>query len=307
MKANGDIPIYKLGDFRHVHRLQSDSVFGYDNLDPAYRITGFELYSSKGLVGSVGPLRSDFYRMSITCEGSLDMQIGLEHYRHQERTVSFTYPGQLFAKTNISPDTSGYYMLFSRDFLQDLVPETRFADEFPFYSITGVPVFQLSTEELNFILEQVGYIDREVRGRQHGKLKAIQMFLYLILLQAKRSYERQGLQSERSVDERSRIASRFLRLVSIHYLERRHVGDYAGLLSVTPNYLNKAVRSATGKTASETIREMLLLEARSQLQYTDKSVAEIGYHIGFSDPAAFNRFFRELTGETPLSYRRRHD
>lgn len=58
----------------------------YD-LDRSRFIPGFELYSSRGLVGSVGPLRSEFYRISLTVSGSLDMQIALEHYRHQPRTI----------------------------------------------------------------------------------------------------------------------------------------------------------------------------------------------------------------------------
>lgn len=303
MKASAGIPVYDLIRFRHVHREQTDSTFGYDNLDPAYRIAGFELYSSQGLVGSVGPLKSDFYRMSITCQGTLDMQIGLEHYRHQPGTVSFTHPQQLFAKNNISQDAFGYYMLFSRDFLNELAPPVKFAEEFPFYAISGLPVFVLNHNELDKVVGLIQQINQELRQTQVDKIKAVQMYLYLILLEAKRSYQRQQLQSAVFESENNRLVSDFIRLVGHHYLSLRQVADYADLLSVTPNYLNRVVKTITGKTASDTIKDMLLLEAKSQLRYTQQTVSEIAYGLNFSDPAVFNRFFKAGSGETPLNYR----
>ncbi|MGY3211825.1 helix-turn-helix domain-containing protein [Mucilaginibacter sp. HD30] len=303
MKNNKDIPLYDLTKFRHVHREQTDSRFGYDNLDAAYHVPGFELYSSKGLVGSVGPLKSDFYRMSITCRGTLDMQIGLEHYQHQPGTVSFTHPQQLFAKNNISKDAFGYYMLFSRDFLNDLVPPVKFGEEFPFYSLSGLPVFVLAQEELTKVIELVKQIDQELRRTQIEKIKAVQMYLYLILLEAKRSYQWQQLHLTIAENDSNRLVAGFTRLVGHHYLSLRQVADYADLLSVTPNYLNRVVKTITGKTASDTIKDMLLLEAKSQLRYTEQTVAEIAYGLSFSDPASFNRFFKASSGETPVNYR----
>jgi AraC family transcriptional regulator, transcriptional activator of pobA len=77
------IPTYTLDNFRSVHRLENDSSsFGYNAIDKSRIINGFELYSSEGLVCSVGPLKSEFYRISIMVSGTLDMRIGLEYYLH---------------------------------------------------------------------------------------------------------------------------------------------------------------------------------------------------------------------------------
>jgi NAD(P)-dependent dehydrogenase (short-subunit alcohol dehydrogenase family) len=106
-----DIPRYELGDFRHVHRAPGRSTdFGCNQLERSKFIDGFELYSSHGLVGSVGPLRSAFYRVSITVTGELDMQIGLEHYRHQPRTLSFTFGKGMgeFAKLSLGELREGF-------------------------------------------------------------------------------------------------------------------------------------------------------------------------------------------------------
>jgi AraC-like DNA-binding protein len=49
---------------------------------------------------------------------------------------------------------------------------------------------------------------------------------------------------------------------------------------------------------------MLVQEAKAVLKYTDASIAEIAYQLNFSEPASFNRFFKKMTGETPLVFRK---
>ena len=50
-----------------------------------------------------------------------------------------------------------------------------------------------------------------------------------------------------------------------------------------------------------------MLEARRALLYSNLSVAEIGYAVGFADPAYFTRFFTRHEGQSPLRYRQRRD
>lgn len=301
-----DIPHYSLKNFRKIHRqdIETTSAFGYNKLDAIDRVEGFELYSSEGLIRNVGPLKSEFYRMSITVSGTLDMQIGLDHYRHQPRTLAFTFPNQIFSKNNISDDASGYYLLFDQNFLNDIIHSVDIQGNFPFFNISGIPVFQISSDELERILALLTNINNELQQRKPEREKAIKIYLYLLLLEAKRSYTRQAIVS--AVDsEKYKVSSRFKRLVGQHYLVKRQVSDYAQMLGVSPNYLNKTVKEDTGKTASETIREMLLQEAKALLRYSDSSVAEIAYRLDFSDPASFNRFFKAMTNQTPLVFRSR--
>lgn len=300
-----DIPKYDLKKFRKVHRQEkTTSSFGYNQIEPSKKIEGFEIYSSEGLVGSIGPLKSEFYRVSITVQGSLDMQIGLDHYQHQPRTLAFTFPNQVFSKNNITKDSFGYYILFTPDFLTDIVSSIKIAEEFPFYDISRTPVFQISNDELSNVITIVMNINNELQQQKSGREKAVKMYLYLLLLEAKRSYERQSIGNrEIHFSENYKLVNRFRKLVVQHYLTKRQVADYAQMLSVSPNHLNKTVKENTGQTASEAIKEMLLQEAKSLLRYTDNSVAEIAYKLDFSEPASFNRFFKTITNETPLSFR----
>jgi AraC-like DNA-binding protein len=46
-----------------------------------------------------------------------------------------------------------------------------------------------------------------------------------------------------------------------------------------------------------------MTEGRRKLQYTDKSVGDIGYHLGFTDVQAFSRFFTNNEGVSPTQFR----
>ncbi len=125
-----------------------------------------------------------------------------------------------------------------------------------------------------------------------------------MLLEAKRSYERQQLHIPTNTTDLTYLVSHFQKLVSRHFLLKRKVTDYASLLAVSANHLNRTVKEVTGKTASESIAEMLVQEAKAVLKHAEASVSEIAYQLNFSEPAAFNRFFKKMTGETPMLYRK---
>jgi AraC family transcriptional activator of pobA len=57
------------------------------------------------------------------------------------------------------------------------------------------------------------------------------------------------------------------------------------------------------KTPLQFIQFRLLLEAHRLLKYSDKSISDVGYELGFNDIQAFSRFFKNLEGISPNDYR----
>ena len=50
-----------------------------------------------------------------------------------------------------------------------------------------------------------------------------------------------------------------------------------------------------------------LLESKKEIAFTDKSVKEIAYELGYNDPAYFNRVFKKVAGKSPLQFREAFD
>jgi hypothetical protein len=60
------------------------------------------------------------------------------------------------------------------------------------------------------------------------------------------------------------------------------------------------------KNPSDIIKEKLLLEIKRMIIYTNKSMRDICFEIGFYDPAYFSRFFKKHVGVTAQNYRKQY-
>lgn len=70
---------------------------------------------------------------------------------------------------------------------------------------------------------------------------------------------------------------------------------------ISPRYLH-LLFAQTGQSVSSYIRQERLARCREALQHAanrERSVAEIAYQWGFSDPAHFSRIYKQRFGETP--------
>ena len=86
-------------------------------------------------------------------------------------------------------------------------------------------------------------------------------------------------------------------------IELRSAIDFASLLNVHVNYLNRVVKKTTGKTTTQIIAERILVEAKVLLRNTPWEVSKIAYALGFAQSAHFINFFRKHTALTPLKFR----
>jgi AraC family transcriptional activator of pobA len=78
--------------------------------------------------------------------------------------------------------------------------------------------------------------------------------------------------------------------------------DFADLLSIFANHLNRFVKEVIGMPTSH-IADHIIGEAKALLHHTSWDVAEIAQSFGFQYASYFNIFFKKHTGNTPLSFR----
>lgn len=301
-----EIPEYNLDkSFYKVHKgFNSGSVFGLDHTDSLI-CNGFGLYSSAGLRQKIGPIKSTFYRIGFGVSGTVEIHCGLEQFHFTPGCIAFTIPGQIFSLHDKSEDLLAYYMLFTEDFIADAVSLKQIRNDFPFLNYQGQQVFRLEELESNELHYLIFKINDEVQENKKNLKQAIQLYLQLIFLQAYRGYEKLELDDASPSNSSHSLLKRFKKLVGQYCIQKRKVGDYAEMLHITANHLNRVVKDETGKVAHELIDEMINLEAKALLLHTDLSVAEAAYQLNFTDPSHFNKFFKKLNGMTPLSFRKR--
>jgi AraC family transcriptional regulator, transcriptional activator of pobA len=104
-------------------------------------------------------------------------------------------------------------------------------------------------------------------------------------------------------DEKFHVIRKFNLLVEANYRSEHSVSFYAQQLCKSPKTLSNLFAIYNNKTPSQVIQERILIEAKRLLSYTEKSVKQITYELGFEDPAYFSNFFKKTTSLSPLEFR----
>ncbi|PWJ42301.1 helix-turn-helix domain-containing protein [Sediminitomix flava] len=83
----------------------------------------------------------------------------------------------------------------------------------------------------------------------------------------------------------------------------RNVAFYADKLNTSPQNLNAICRKHENKSAKEVISFFMIKEAKRLLRYTNETVSEIAFHLGFKDPSHFVKYFKRSEEVTPKAFR----
>ncbi|NDW12660.1 response regulator [Bacteroides sp. 214] len=85
------------------------------------------------------------------------------------------------------------------------------------------------------------------------------------------------------------------------------ISDLSSYLGLGRTVAYNKIKALTGKSPVELIKEYRVIKAESLLRTGQFSVSEIGYQLGFSDPAYFSRCFKERYKVSPKEYIRLHN
>ena len=81
------------------------------------------------------------------------------------------------------------------------------------------------------------------------------------------------------------------------------IGDMAAAAATSRSGLQRKLKQAMGITPQDLMREARIKHACLLLQTTDKTVAEVAYACGFTDPKYFSRCFKQSVGQSPTEYK----
>ena len=99
------------------------------------------------------------------------------------------------------------------------------------------------------------------------------------------------------------IQKKFLGLVMKHYTSNRQTSFYASHLSISTQHLCMIVKQKTGRSVSDIIADMVIMDAKSQLKSTDLTIQEISYSLNFPNVSFFGKYFKRYVGVSPQKFR----
>ncbi len=93
--------------------------------------------------------------------------------------------------------------------------------------------------------------------------------------------------------------NRFKILLQRDYKKEKKVAHYASELNITSRRLTEMTEYVLGKTAKGIIIEKVISEFKRALSFTNFTISEISYDLGFSDEDNFSNFVKKHTGKNP--------
>ncbi|BBC27157.1 response regulator [Pseudanabaena sp. ABRG5-3] len=97
--------------------------------------------------------------------------------------------------------------------------------------------------------------------------------------------------------------SQVFAFIEENYQNSISLSDVANAVGYSPAYLTNLVQELTGYSIKRWITERRMSEARQLLRETNQPVRQIAEGLGYPDAAYFTRYFRELHGDPPQSWR----
>ena len=110
---------------------------------------------------------------------------------------------------------------------------------------------------------------------------------------------------QQEASKRRSFLDRLMMVMKEQYMNSELDGDHlADALGMSRSLLVKKMKSETGQTTSQFIKDYRLNIAREMLSHNEgiRNITEIAYRVGFNDPKYFTRCFTKKYGISPSSY-----
>lgn len=204
-----------------------------------------------------------------------------------------------------SPDYQGFCVMADADYVLGASSHHQALDTvyFPLVELHK-PKMSLSSHEADHLCRFMAMI-AEYQRQGHPRMNESVALLFGLFLHDLSALQESAVTAHRHSRRHVDIYKRFVKLLSVHFIDHHDLGYYATQLNITTTYLSRIIRQITDRTVIDHIDHLLLSESIWLLNGTALSVAQIAERLHFADSTTFARFFRRMKGVTPSNYRNR--
>ncbi|WP_459212729.1 helix-turn-helix domain-containing protein [Aquimarina rhabdastrellae] len=249
---------------------------------------------------------TSFYKRSVAqlffiTKGHMLKGCNLEKVTIGANQIHLWLPHQVATIEHFSDDIEGFYCHFDLDLLEHysspyFINELYTLQDYMHYSAVNLPQDAvLSIENICTRLYQIYH-------NQSNK-DLTSSYLYILLNEIKRNTPIISIEST-SNNRATELTKAFKKLLFQNIEKEQNLHFYANQLCITQNHLNKSIKQITGKTASTWLYDILILEAKVQLNQGNLSIGDVAFSLGFESQSYFSKFFKKHTGILPSQFRK---
>ena len=275
-----------------VHKLQ-------EHTDQRYQLERVDSENEK--IRRSAPIdahRDDHYIFMVVEKGWSRMMVDFQQYEFRANTIYFVLPGQVHDFQGVADDGIGWYLAIEPGLVPDLfraVLEDPLLHHRPLAMDGGAigPMTQCLMLAHTLRRQQESVYSRQCIFSLLGS------FVGLVA----DCYAGRPVAADGNLSRPKMITLEFRQLVTQRFKTMKSPADYAEAMHLSLSYLNEIVKETTGFPVSYWIQQEVMLEARRLLYYSQCSVKEIAFELGYEDHTYFSRLFKKQAGQTPGEFR----
>lgn len=248
----------------------------------------------------IPPSRGTTHSCIYLTEGIAKMKIGSGEYTVNKDEMLFVPAGQVFSFKEDEVN-QGFLCNFHDDILIGRFVKSSLLKDFEYLRVWGNPLVRPDRQTSKYIRHIFLRLLDEYNQNGLGNLDIIQPYLVTLLCEVNRVYQPVSNSDQIAA---VMITNKFKGLIYANITRLHQVSDYAALLNISPNHLNKTVKQITGKSPTRWIDEAIVLEAKVLLSRSDMPVNEVALEVGIEDQSYFTRLFKKYEGLTPTAFRK---
>ena len=246
------------------------------------------------------PHQHDFEELIVGVEGQLEHFIDFGSAWTNSPCASFVTKGKVH---RVQPRLNdGQFFAWVIRFQSEFIPEIIF-QLYGYYHEQANIEFERGNcfDRINTLCEMMY---REYR-QENPDLAIIRHLLQavFIMIESQRKKIFSDSDTDGLLKTQSQTFRNFLAVLEENFRRPVGVSFYAEKLFMTPRNLNIICQNILQQSVSEIIETQKLTEAKNLLITTDKTIAEIGFELGYNEKSYFTNVFKKKTGQSPSAFR----
>ena len=260
------------------------------------------------------PIRIDGYTVVFCVSGHVTVDVNLHSFNVSPNTLLINVPGNILRVSmaqvtdTLLSEARFILVVLSREFMSGVHFDFNkmFTDSLTLFNN---PVINLTDEQIALAKQYFFLANDLLNPALTNRREAVSSLLASLMYVFGSVWSQNILTAKEAGASASalrlqQLFDRFIQLVTEYHDSERGMAFYADKLCLTPKYLSKLVKQASGRSAPDWIDAFVILEAKNMLKYSDVLIKEIVYKLHFPNQSVFYKFFKTHTGLTPSEYRK---
>ena len=304
----------KLGIFIKKRKMPSLSIkelLQQLNMEVYQKHTDFHIWKLENHLGEIPEILEfqsrDFFEITFSRGSSTQIDVDQKNIVSNRDHLLFLSPGQKLKvdSTQVTKNRDTFIVFFTIHFLNTTPSVYHMIKHFPFFNMNVSSVFYTQGNVSDLYFNYFQKIYKEFHDSSAVSIKIIESLLTLILLETNKKLEGDLHFIPQQLSRKEEITYQFENLIKQTEQKYQKISFYADKLHVSSTYLSECVKDTTKKTAKEILTSYVLLEARSLLKRTSKTIESIAFELGFNESSNFINFYKKNTSITPNQERKK--